>query len=56
MIPSKQGGSYDENSIEDLREIPELASIKPEDKAKLDEWWRQVRVVLNRWRDEEVKQ
>jgi hypothetical protein len=56
MIPQKQGASYDANPLDDLPDLPDLPGMKPEDKSKLDEWWRQVRVVLDRWRDEEVKQ
>lgn len=53
-IPASNSGSYDKNPLDELPDIPEMKSLDPKDKDTLDEWWRQVRVVLDRWRDEEV--
>lgn len=48
----KQSRALGPNSLDDLPDLPELKSLAPEERGELTEWWRLVREILKRSREE----
>lgn len=48
----KQSRALGTNNLDDLPDLPELKTLSSQDRAALTEWWRLVREVLKRSREE----